>query len=118
MVSALLVGREEDGEVSEFVWEVGLIYQPDSGPCRGHLVEIINADVELVQKGVAVAREDAQTGQVIEVEPTAVEVTLPSVFVRCRDCLKSWSFPVQKELAEKDVVYRPSADEYRDDRVD
>ena len=108
--STSLVGTPE-AEVIE--WEKGLIFQPTTGPCHQHLVEVLNVDVMLFQRGMAVSKEDIETGEIVElVTQEEVNIEMPSVMVRCRDDLKSWSFPMALDMPEECVVYRPSTDEY------
>jgi hypothetical protein len=72
-------------------WAKGQLYSPPSGPCAGHVVEVINPEVELVsfylvERGAVVGRS--------EPEPQT------AVLVRCRDCKLSWSFPEALELPD------------------
>ncbi len=91
-----------------------MIFQPATGPCHQHLVEVLNVGVMLFQHGVATHKEE-KNGMVVEVVAIPhkeVTVELSCVMVRCRDDLKSWSFAMSLDMPEECVIYRPSTDEY------
>lgn len=81
-------------EVSESGrWEKGVCYIPGSGECEGHIVEVVNPEVELIYRGTTMR----------EIRPgvskrVAVEGPVLSVLVRCTDCFRSWSFFETEEL--------------------
>ena len=65
-------------------WSKGQTYVPHDGPCKGHEVRVINPEVTMMQK--AVVTDGPEKGKL-------VQAMLPSVFVRCTECFKSWAFP-------------------------
>lgn len=74
-------------------WRRGQTYIPDQGPCKGHVVKVLNPEIVALQKGTYL--DGPNKGQ-------EVVTPMPSVIVRCMDCFRSWSFSEAVEIEEQD----------------
>lgn len=75
-------------------WKLGQKFSPPTGKHDGHVVEVINPEVELVKRGMI------RKGLTVR----RVEAKVLCVLVRCLNCLESYSFPEELEIPEGGLV--------------
>ncbi len=82
-------------------WARGQIYQPTSGDCAGHPVEVINPRLPALRQ-VTFERDD---------EKRTLTGLIECVQVRCTKCFRSWRFPAVAVLPQ--ALDDPLDEEYR-----
>ncbi len=88
-------------------WVKGLVFKPSDGPCVGHWVEVVNPGTMLVWVRPEITKHLGEDGNITQTQSVERSVEL-CVLVRCRECLRSWHFPIRAELSPEMLVFTPS----------
>ncbi len=75
---------------SSGAWSRGQTFVPKNGVCAGHLVHIVNPEIELFVRMPAI----------IQGKKVMLRGKVPAVLVRCQADQRSWSFPEEARVDE------------------